>query len=63
MAVLFGVSTFGQSIPPGALSPEKLVFMGGKQVAPTGMKGDLVLALSSTKDYVVLHQDCSRYEI
>ena len=63
IAVLFGVSTFGQPIPPGGLSSEKPVFMGGKQVATTGAKGDLLLALDSSKSFVVLHQDCSRYEI
>ncbi len=63
IVVLVGVSTFGQAIPPGALSSNKPVFMGGKQVATTGAGGDLLLALDSTKNYVVLHQSCSRYEI
>lgn len=63
LAVLFGVSTFGQPIPPGALASSKPVFMGGKQVATTGVNGDLVYALDSTKNYVVLHRDCNRYEI
>lgn len=63
IVIVVGVSTFGQPIPPGALSANKPVFMGGQQVATTGASGDLLLALDSTKNYVVLHQSCSRYEI
>ena len=63
IVLVLGISGFGQNIPPGALSANKPVFMTGKQVATTGASGDLLLALDPSKDYVVLHQACSQYEI
>jgi hypothetical protein len=61
--LVLGISGFGQNIPPGALAANKPVFMAGKQVATTGAAGDLSLAVDASKNYVVLHQECSRYEI